>query len=214
MITFAKGTALVFLLIGTFLLMQIILPIVSFKIWEMGQDFESISLTSPTSDATKAVLGVSIENREDFSYFISNLERRVKPNYSKFNLTIPRLNLEGIEVFLDSNDLEKGLAHLPGSTLPGERGNVFVSGHSAGSPLFSFKKIYFSKLQDLKKGDEIVVEASGSKFTYEVVGIKVIDPKDLSVINAPDEQGRYISLMTCVPPGLNFKRLVILGKMI
>ena len=67
---------------------------------------------------------------------------------------------------------------------------------------------------DLKKGDQIIIETFASKFIYEVIGIKVVDPNDLSIINAPEQQGRYVSLMTCVPPGLNFKRLVVLGKMI
>ena len=34
------------------------------------------------------------------------------------------------------------------------------------------------------------------------------------VLNPPDNKGRYITLMTCYPPGLNFKRLIVLGKMI
>lgn len=194
--------------------MQVVLPVVSFKIWEVGQTIESNILISPQSESEKQILGISINNINNFPAFISKKERPVKPDYSRFDITIPRLKIENTEVFLDSNDLQLGLIHLPGSTLPGERGNVFISGHSAGSAFFSFKKVYFSKLADLKKNDEIIINAGGSKFIYRVIGLKVVDPKDLSVINPPDEQGRYISLMTCVPPGLNLKRLVVLAKMI
>ena len=66
----------------------------------------------------------------------------------------------------------------------------------------------------IKEGDQIEVEAMGTKFTYQVTELKIISPSDVSVINPPDPLGRFISLMTCVPPGLNLKRLVVLGKMI
>lgn len=214
MITYKKIIPSLFLFVGLFLLMQIIMPIVSFKIWEWGKNFEDSSLTTPQVASGSQILGVSIQNDENFPIFISSRVRQIKPDYSQFNLTISKLNLDEVSVFLDTNDLAKGLIHLPGSALPGEKGNVFISGHSAGSIFFSPRKVYFSKLQDLKKGDEIVVNAGGSKFVYKVVGMRAVDPKNLSVVNAPDEQGRYISLMTCVPPGLNFKRLVVLGKMI
>lgn len=212
MIAYRKILPLTFIFAGVFFLMQVILPIVSFKIWEVGQTIDNNILISPQTENEGEVLGISISNSNNFSAFISQRQRDFKPNYSKFDITIPRLKVEDTEVFLDSNDLQLGLVHLPGSTLPGERGNVFISGHSAGSAFFSFKKVYFSKLADLKKNDEIIINAGGSKFVYRVIGLKVVDPKDLSVINPLDEQGRYITLMTCVPPGLNLKRLVVLGK--
>jgi LPXTG-site transpeptidase (sortase) family protein len=40
-----------------------------------------------------------------------------------------------------------------------------------------------------------------------------VDPKDVSVINPPDGSGRYLTLMTCVPPGFNAKRLIVLAKL-
>lgn len=208
-----KIIPLTLLFAGSFLLMQIILPIASFKLWEIGQSMED-NLISPQPGKASSVLGISIEDSDTFPAFVSYQKRENQPNYSRFSLTVNKLNLKETEVLLDSNNLQAGLVHLPGSAIPGEKGNVFISGHSAASVFFPSKKVYFSKLQDLKKGDEIIVQAGGSKFIYQVVGLKVVNPKDVSIVNPPDEQGRYISLMTCVPPGLNFKRLVVLGKML
>ena len=202
-----------FLSLGIFLLMQVILPIASFQIWELGQKYNNNLLISPTQKDSR-VLGISIQSKDNFSAIVSTLRRETQPTYTQFNLSIPRLNIDKVQVLVDSNDLSNSLAHLPGSALPGEKGNVFISGHSALSNFFSLKKALFGNLTDLKKGDQILVEVEGVKFRYEVSQLKVVDPNDLSVINAPDTQGRYISLMTCVPPGLNFKRLIILGKMI
>lgn len=208
-----KVVSLGFLSVGIFILLQVILPVISFQIWWFGQKINSRILISPSSSNAQ-VLGVSVQTQDNFPAFISNLARETKPNYSQFNLTVPRLKIQEAAVYVDSNDLSKGLVQLPGSSLPGEKGNVFISGHSAVSSFFAGEMAIFAKLSDLKKGDEISVQADGIKFSYKVVAIKVVNPDDLSVIAAPESQGRYISLMTCVPPGLNLKRLVVLGKMI
>lgn len=202
-----------FLSIGIILLMQVVMPVVSFQFWEFGQKLNNQNLVSPLK-SNEQVLGISVQNKDNFSSFISNFKRDSKPNYSEFVLSIPRLNMRSQVVEVDSNDSSKSLAHLPGSALPGEKGNVFITGHSAAAPLLSFKVAPFARLTDLKKGDSIEVSAGGIKFIYQVIGIKVVSPSDLSVIPALDEIGRYISLMTCVPPGLNFKRLIVLGKML
>lgn len=214
MIAVTRLISIGFLFMGVFVLMQIILPLVSFQIWTIGQQYNNSGLISPKASKGGQVLGISVQTQDNFPTFISNLTREVKPNYDQFKLSIPRLKIASNTVYVDSNDLLKGLSQLPGSALPGEKGNLFISGHSAISPLFSFKNAVFAKLQDLKKGDQIMIEAGGAKFVYQVVELKVVDPKDLSVITPPDALGRYISLMTCVPPGLNFKRLVVLGKML
>lgn len=214
MIAVPKLISLGFLSIGIFVLMQVVLPIISFQVWTIRQQYNDRPLVSPNQPASASVLGISVQNQNNFSSFISNLTRQTKPNYDDFLLSIPKLKIEQAKVFVDSNDLSIGLVQLPGSALPGEKGNLFISGHSALSPWFTFKKALFASLTDLKKGDQIEVVAGGAKFKYQITEIKVVDPNDLSVIAPPEEMGRYISLMTCVPPGLNLKRLIVLGKMI
>lgn len=208
-----KVISLFFLTTGIFILMQVILPIASFQVWAVRQQINKQVLVSPIG-ANESVLGISIESKNNFPAFISSVRRDNQPNYNRFTLSVPRLKMEKTEVFVDTNDLSQGLAHLPGSALPGEKGNIFISGHSALSQFFESKSVPFAKLPDLKKGDQITVETPFARYDYEVIGFKIVDPADLSVLTAPEEQGRYISLMTCVPPGLNFKRLIVLGKMI
>ncbi len=205
--------SILFLSAGMFLLMQAVSPLVSFETWEFGQKINSRTLVSPVK-SNEQILGVSIQDRNNFPAFISSTGRETQPNYDKFSLSIPRLKIENQDVLVDTNSLDQSLAQLPGSALPGEKGNLFISGHSALSQFFAIKSVPFSRLPELKKGDQIVVETPGSKFVYEVSDFKIVNPSDLSVLEPPDTQGRYISLMTCVPPGLNFKRLVVLGKMI
>lgn len=206
-----KLASLGLLSIGIFVLIQVVTPVISFEIWQVGQSLRE-NLITPQNPSNGTVLGVSVENKDNFPVLISSLTRETQPNYTKFSLSVPRLKIEKVVVYVDSNDLSKGLVQLPGSALPGEKGNLFISGHSTLSPFI--KKAIFAKLSDLKKGDQIIVETPGSRFVYEVTGFKVVNPLDVSVIAAPEMQGRYVSLMTCVPPGLNLKRLVVLGKML
>lgn len=200
--------------LGIFLLVQLVMPLISYKFWEISVYNQNISLKTPYPEK-KSVLGISVENKGNFPALVSNNLRKTSAPYNEFTLSIPSINLENLDVKVDSNDFEQNLAHLPGSALPGEKGNVFITGHSSLPQFFrigNFKAI-FAHLPDIKKGDLIITEANGQKFEYIVDGLKIVDPKETSVINSPDQQGRYLSLMTCVPPGLYLKRLVILAKL-
>lgn len=210
-----KLIPLLFLGVGIFLLVQVVMPLISFKIWEaFVYTQQNVALVSPYPD-TKAVLGVSIQNKDNFPAIISNNKRTTPAPYETFTLSIPSIKLENAEVLVDDNTFDTHLSHLPGSALPGERGNVFISGHSSLPQFFKSDnyKAIFSKLPDVKKGDVILVDTGGQKFEYIVDGLKIVDPKETWVINPPDQTGRYLSLMTCVPPGLQLKRLVVLAKL-
>lgn len=209
-----KSLLLIFVSVGLFLLVQVAMPFLAFKFWEVTAYQKNLSLVDPSMPQEK-VLGVSIENIDNFPAIISHISRSDLPPYKDFRLNIPSINLDWGVVKVDSNNFENLLAHLPGSPLPGERGNVFITGHSTLTALYkpyNYKSV-FSNLPKVKKGDEIILEVLGQKFNYIVEGIKITDPKDLSVVNPPNSQGRYLSLMTCVPPGFNTKRLVVLAKL-
>lgn len=209
-----KKVSVVLLTLGILVLLQVSFPLISFKLWEIANAASDLPLISPIS-SPEQVLGISVENTENnFPAFISTKLRDSKPLYDRFYLTIPSLKIDQVEVLVDSNDLTSNLAHLPGSALPGEKGNVFISGHSTLPLIFTKEtNTLFGNLPKLKKGDEIKIGIGKGQFSYKVMGMRIIDPKDLSVILPPDEMGRYITLMTCVPPGLNTKRLVVLGQL-
>lgn len=197
-----------------FLLSQVLLPILSYQWWERVGLNNELPLITPSINKSE-VLGVSVVWGEDNFPALVSTTQRIKP-YDSFTLSVPSLNIKDAKALVDSNNLDKALAHLPGTALPGERGNVFISGHSGGFrswlPGEAYKSI-FSNLYKLKKEEVIIINAEGQTFKYRVLGIRVVDPKDLSVVSPPDEMGRYITLMTCVPPGINTKRLVVLGKL-
>lgn len=208
-----KVFSLLFLGIGVFVLVQVVMPVISFKLWEISLANQNMTLLSP-DPSEKKVLGVSVVNQNNFPAIVSTTSRPFLP-YHEFSLSIPSLKLENLKVVVESNDFDQNLAQLPGTALPGEQGNVFITGHSSLPQLFrpgNFKAI-FAHLPEIKKGDEIQVTAGGTQFSYVVEKLTVVDPKETWVIKPPDEKGRYLSLMTCVPPGLYLKRLIVLAKL-
>jgi LPXTG-site transpeptidase (sortase) family protein len=201
------------LAVGIFVLVQVIMPQIIFQIWEWSAFGGNSFLVDP-QQKPGSVLGISVENIGNFSAFHSDASPADLP-YTNFYLSIPSIHLPATDVLVASNTFEHSLAQLPGTALPGERGNVFVTGHSSLQQFYSptnFQAI-FSHLPEVKKGDDILVTAAGQVFTYQVIGMTVVDPKDTGVINPPDSTGRYLSLMTCVPPGLSVKRLIVLAQL-
>lgn len=206
-----KWLSLFFLAVGIFVLIQVTAPFLSFKTLELT----SLKQSSLIDPASSSVLGVSVENINNFPYFFSKRTRDFDLPYKEFYLSISKLKLDHIRTAVDSNNFEHNLGHLPGSALPGERGNVFVTGHSSLPQFFSadnFQTI-FANLPNLKVGDEITLSAAGQDFKYGVENLKIINPNQTEVINPPDQDGRYLTLMTCVPPGFNTKRLIVLAKL-
>ncbi|MFE7956945.1 class E sortase [Streptomyces sp. NPDC057413] len=94
-------------------------------------------------------------------------------------------------------DLAKGPGHYPGSALPGAVGNFAVAGHRTGwgEP--------FRRLDELVRGDALVVEWRGRTYTYQVTATKTVKPTDVGVVlPVPNKPGATpdkarITLTTC-----------------
>lgn len=155
-------------------------------------------------------------NSDGFSYFTTNsTEKRTRP-YAEFKLTIPDLDISDAIVKVDDLDFSKNLSHFPGTALPGEVGNVFITGHSVLPQFFNPKDFnsIFSTLPNLKIGDTVLISVSGIIYQYQVVTAKIVNPGDISVIFPQDTTGKYLTLMTCVPPGLATERLIVQAKLV
>ena len=200
------------ILAGTAVLVYFFIPTLSYLVKNgVGRgDFKP-----PTSQNVQGVSeqGIFVQKEENFSYFVSR-DNRLYP-YQEFRLSIPKLKIEDAKVTVNSLEFKKSLAHLPGSALPGEVGNVFITGHSLLPQFFDPENYLtiFSTLPELEIGDQIIVDASGIVYDYQVVKVFAVDPSDLSVIAPADNANKYLSLMTCVPPGIGNQRLLVLAKL-
>jgi len=75
-----------------------------------------------------------VEDADGFSYFVpTNLSQDSASSENrpeKFSLSIPKLEIKNATVKVDDLNFRKNLSHFPGSALPGEIGNSFITGHS------------------------------------------------------------------------------------
>jgi LPXTG-site transpeptidase (sortase) family protein len=195
---------------GVFLIAQLALPYIQYKQWEVNAYQRDQILISPQVVQSS---DIALQNIGSFPAFVS--KAFTPSSYGSFAIDIPAISVSGLKIVVNSNDFQYAGAHLPGTALPGERGNVFITAHSSLPQLdkLTEAKAYFSNLPQVQKGDLVIVHAGNSEYNYVVTGLRIVDPSEISVINPPDSTGRYLSLMTCVPPGFNTKRLVVLAKL-
>jgi sortase A len=101
---------------------------------------------------------------------------------SKIGLTA--MILEGT----DARTLRRAVGHIPGTPLPGQRGNVAITGH---------RDTFFRPLRNIRKNDEIRLTTLGGSYRYWVDSIKVVEPEDTEVLDNSDEA--ILTLVTCYP---------------
>ena len=143
------------------------------------------------------------------------------PNYDLNNpgrLSIPRLNLSVPLIWSKDPsdfdaDLTKGVIHYPGTVLPGDRGTVYVSGHSSD---YLWKKNpmhdVFAKLNFLKPGDDVFVDVYGLdgkvyNYRYQVSETNIYKPDDQTQFI--DDSTNKLNLSTCWPIGTSTNRIVV-----
>ncbi|MCY7575564.1 sortase [Bacillus pumilus] len=103
-------------------------------------------------------------------------------------LHIPKLNAElPIVEGTEAEDLAKGVGHYHESYLPNEQGQIVLSGH---------RDTVFRRTGELVKGDQLVIELSYGRFTYEIEKTKIVKKDDQSIITLQQEKEELI-LTTC-----------------
>lgn len=226
----AKIIPLTLIIMGLAVLTYVAWPIALYEI-SYAPRFVSPELVNPLQDVDQKsqVLSTQSQNIE-FDNIINNVNQAVpqRDNLAKFlrplptasdatsfTITIPKLKIENAQVNVDAQTFDTALAHLPGSALPGERGNSIIVGHSVLPQFFNPKnyKTIFSTLPDLEIGDEIIATISGTTYRYAVEKSKVVGPEQISAL-IPPSPDRYLTLLTCVPPGLRTDRLLVVASLV
>jgi sortase A len=104
-------------------------------------------------------------------------------------IEIPRLGVTAvIKAGTDARTLQLAVGHIPGTSLPGEPGNVGLAGH---------RDTFFRRLRGIKPDDEITVTTPEGVFSYRVERTDVVEPSDVWVL----EPTKYsaLTLVTCYP---------------
>ena len=110
----------------------------------------------------------------------------------------------------DAEELDRGVGHLLGSSLPvgGENTHTILSGHSG----MASQKM-FTDLEQLTQGDVFYLNVLGETLAYQVTEINTVLPYETDLLGiAPGED--LCTLVTCTPYGVNSHRLLVRGSRI
>jgi sortase A len=131
-------------------------------------------------------------------------------------LRIPRLGknfdvpvVEGVR----GQDLSRGVGHYRQTARPGEVGNFAVAGHRAtnGEP--------FRDLDQVRRGDALVVETATTWFTYVVDRTRIVAPTDVWVLDPVPGRPKatptrpLLTLTTCNPRWASTERLIVFSHL-
>lgn len=221
-IRYAFSLTLITLGVATFT--TVAYPLIHYQI-TFAPQFQKDSLVSPLTltapqvtqaKANEAPTVVDEVVNTSFDYTNPNIwfagERPVKEavDYAVFTISIPKLRIDHAVVRSDHTDLKQSLIQYPGTALPGNLGNTVIFGHSVLPQFFNPLNYLtiFSTLHTLKPGDTLEITADGATYNYKISQMYETSPTDLSPL-AQSYDGRYLTLITCTPPGTYLRRLII-----
>ncbi len=176
-----------------------------------------------------ALLGLTViffpPTRQEVRYQFSQLlkisaPQDLKPVDTSFGIVIPKISANA-KVFanVDAGNqkeyeqiLQKGVAQVLGTSLPGGPDNIYLFAHSTD---FSFDVLRYNAvfflLHNLENGDEISLYYLGRRYNYYVYDKKIVEPEDVEYITK--KYGRpTLTLQTCWPPGTTLKRLLVFAR--
>ena len=138
---------------------------------------------------------------------------RISPGTAIARLYIPVMKLHWVVVEgVDVGDIRFAPGHYPGTAMPGQIGNFSVAGHRV-PPLFW-------NLQEVRPGDQIVVQTQDYWYVYRVTANEIVTPHAIEVVApTPDRIGvapttAMLTLTTCNPKWNDYQRMVVHAELV
>jgi sortase A len=104
-------------------------------------------------------------------------------------MEIPRL---GVSLIVAEGTAESTLrragGHIPGTSFPGQRGNVGIAGH---------RDTLFRPLRNIRQNDVITVTTLAGEYRYRVTSTEIVSPTDVTVLQSDGHE--ILTLVTCYP---------------
>ena len=146
---------------------------------------------------------------------------KAKPSPQINSILIPKIKAKAPIVISQSDNekdvllaLKEGVVLYPSFSRPGEKGTVIISGHSSPHIFYFYRGKYntiFTLLYKLVRGDKIIIYYNNEKFTYKTINKYYFSPsKEIE----QQKEKPLLLLVTCYPPGTDWKRVVIEAELI
>lgn len=127
----------------------------------------------------------------------------------KLGIVAPLIRVESTNPDDFREPLTKGVAWYP-SANPGQNGSAIILGHSAppGWPKINYDWV-FSKITNLEQGDKIYIYFNNKKYEYEAKrSLFLKRGEEIPAWELTNEKPALL-LVSCWPPGINNKRVII-----
>jgi len=125
-------------------------------------------------------------------------------------VVIPSLNANFPIVYVDSlnpSDIEEGMrhgvVHLKGTAHPGQIGNSYLVGDFNTT---------FSKLPEIRVGQDILLVGQSESLVFQVTDVKIVQSDDLTVTTQQTGGKRIITLQTHFPMSMTGTRYLVVGE--
>jgi sortase A len=134
--------------------------------------------------------------RRESSHFERLRQQRVAVPiaFSSQRGLIGRLEIQrlGLSVMVTEGDdhrtLRRGVGHIPGTALPGQIGNIALTGH---------RDTFFRPLRNIRIDDIVTLSTLQGAFRYRVLATQVVSPDHVSVLDPG--RNETLTLITCHP---------------
>jgi sortase A len=118
------------------------------------------------------------------------------------DIGVDKIVIEGVAL----GDLKRGPGHYPETPLPGQPGNAAIAGHRTtyGAP--------FNRINELDRGDEILVTTVQGAFRYEVSDQLIVSPSEVGVLD--DFGDNRLTLTACHPKYSARQRIIVVAALV
>jgi sortase A len=161
---------------------------------------------APLAPVERRALEQIEEPRQRLAFRARALERRIEDGDPIGRLSLPEIGVSEVVVHgTGTGDLRKGPGHYPDTPLPGERGTVAIAGHRTtyGAP--------FRRLDQLERGDPIVLAMPYGRFSYRVERTQIVEPGALWVTDRVGHD--RLVLTACHPLYSAAQRIVAFARL-
>jgi sortase A len=172
----------------------------------LGGDLDELERVAPSPVEARALRRLGAEPERRVPFLARALRRRVDAGDALGRLSMPRLGIAHVAVDgTRAAELRRGPGFYEGNPLPGTGGTVAVAGHRTtyGAP--------FRRIDELRRGDRVVVTMPYGRFEYRVERTRIVAPSATWVVRRTDHE--RLVLTACHPLYSAAQRIVVFARL-
>jgi sortase A len=172
----------------------------------LGDDLAALE-RSGLSPLERRALGRLTGEQRRLAFLARSLKRRLQPGEAAGRIRIPAIGANFVVVDgTTTAALRRGPGFFARAPYPGAGGTAAIAGHRT-TYLAPFRR-----LDDLDRGDDVLVQMPYGRFTYEVERTRIVPPSALWVLRRASHDRLILS--ACHPLYSAAKRIVVFARLV